>query len=55
MAKWTEALNDNEKQDVEAIRAARERLKARDAEYTARIKRIMNRAIRRIRRSEGKQ
>lgn len=55
MAKWTDALNDQEKQAIDVIKAARERLKARDAEYTARIKTIMNRAIRRIRRAEGKR
>jgi hypothetical protein len=54
MANWPQALNSEEKQQLEEIRAARARLKARDKEYTARIMKLMNRGIRRLRRAEGK-
>lgn len=55
MANWPQALNSEEKQQLEDIRAARARLKARDKEYTARIMKLMNRGIRRLRRAEGKK
>ena len=54
MANWREHLKDDEIQVLEDILAARSRLKARDREYTARIKVLMNRAIRRMRRASGK-
>jgi len=54
MAKWHNWLKDDEKQKVAEIYAARSRLRARDREYTKTITRIMNAAIRRMRRADGK-
>ncbi|PIL20225.1 hypothetical protein P775_11220 [Puniceibacterium antarcticum] len=54
MSEWKDHLKDEEKQRVEVIYERRQRLKARDREFTEEIQRIMNRAIRRMRRAKGK-
>ena len=54
MSEWKDHLKDEEKQRVEVLYERRQRLKARDREFTEEIKRIMNRAIRRMRRVKGK-
>lgn len=52
MARYDDFLNDDEKQKLEAIDAARERMKARSADYARQKRAIIHAATERRRRAE---
>lgn len=54
-APWENYLNDEEKQRLALIRERMVRLVARKKDLSAEVERMMNRAIRRMRRESGKR
>ena len=54
-APWEEFLNEQEKQRVTSLRVRRELKEKTLREISEEIDRIMNRAIRRMRRAQGKK